>query len=250
MINNLGKEVVAIGALGTAAFGLVDSFKVLPYGGISHAGFKFVRAAIIKLTPEVKSLEGTELGREAILRTLESQWINGVDKSNQISIAKSLIKLRLTPDTAPALAAATGVKADILTQVAKKIQEGISAAPAPPGSLSGQQDENLLSPRELDIYGRFDLLLNTLLDQAYQRADQRYRNVARASAIPVAVVLAVVGAALVFGITWENFGTNGNLGKLGIAVLTGLISTPIAPIAKDIASALSTAAQAFQFGKK
>jgi hypothetical protein len=30
----------------------------------------------------------------------------------------------------------------------------------------------------------------------------------------------------------------------------GLISTPIAPLAKDISSAISTAAQAFQFGKK
>jgi hypothetical protein len=248
VINNLGKEVVAIGALGTAAFGLVDSFKALPGGGISRCGFKHVRSAIEKLTPPVAALNNTELGREAILATLESQWINGVDKSNQISIAKSLIKLRLTPDTAPALAAATGVKAEVLTEVARKIQEGISDAPAPAGSLPGQQDKNLLSPRELDIYGRFDLLLNTLLDQAYQHADQRYRNIARASAIPVAVLLAIVGACLVFNINCTNL--TGNLDKLGMAVLTGLISTPIAPIAKDIASAISTAAQALQFGKK
>ncbi|HEY2915431.1 MAG TPA: hypothetical protein VGK21_18845 [Candidatus Angelobacter sp.] len=250
MINNLGKEIVAIGALGTAAFGLVDSFKALPGGGISKCGFKHIRQAIEKLTPSVDKLKGTELSRENILNTLQSQWINGVDKSNQISIAKSLIKLRLIPETARDLATATGVDPDALQQIAEKIQKGISAAPAPQGSVPAQQDENLLSTRELDIYGRFDLLLNTLLDQAYQHADQRYRNIARASAIPVAVVLAIIGASLVFGITWNNFCDNSNLGKLGIAVLTGLISTPIAPIAKDISSAITTAAQAIQLGKK
>lgn len=244
MINNLGKEVVAIGALGTAAFGLVDSFKALPGGGISRSGFKFIRAAIVKLTPPVPALDKTELSQESILYALQSQWINGVEKGNQISIAKSLIKLRLTPDTATALAAATGVDAEILKSVATKIQKGAATAPNPqnPG------DPNAFTTQEFDIYGRFDLLLNTLLDQAYQRADQCYRNIARASAIPVAVVLAVIGAALVFGITFRNFGAN--LDKLGIAVLAGLISTPIAPIAKDIASAVSTAAQAFQVGKK
>lgn len=227
LLSNLGKEIVAIGALGTAAFGLVDSFKALPGGGISRCGFKHIRKAIEKLTPPVAALENTELSREAILTTLLSQWINGVDKSNQISIAKSLIKLRLLLETAPALAAATGVNGDILKQVAAKIQSGDSAG---------------FTPQETDIYGRFDLLLNTLLDQAYQHADQRYRNIARASAIPVAVVLAVAGACLMF---------NGHPAAqtLTFAVMAGLISTPIAPIAKDIASAISTAAQVFQ-GKK
>lgn len=228
VVNNLGTEIVAIGALGTAAFGLVDSFKVLPGGGISRAGFKFVRAEVVKLTPPLASLDKTELSRDAIIYTLQSQWINGVDKGNQISIAKSLIKLRLLPDTAEALAALTGVNAAILKQVATKIQAGDSAG---------------FTQQESDVYGRFDLLLNTRLDQAYQRADQRYRNSAKAAAIPVALVLAIVGALLVFG-------TGEFLHRLPFAVLAGLVSTPIAPVAKDIASAISTAAQAFQFGKK
>jgi hypothetical protein len=231
-ITSLGTDIVAVGALGTAAFGLVDSFKALPGGGISRFGFKFIRTAIVTLTPPVESLEKTELGRNSILYTLLSQWINGVDKSNQISIAKSLIKLRLTPETAPALAAATGVDAAILTRVAAKIKEGT-------GVVSSTQDPNALTTQESDIYGRFDLLLNTLLDQAYQRADQRYRNVAKAAAIPVALGLALVAAAF---INWTQYWAP--------AVLIGLISTPIAPIAKDISSAITTAAQAIQFGKK
>ncbi len=231
-ITSLSTDIVAVGALGTAAFGLVDSFKVLPGGGISRFGFKYIRAAIVTLTPPVPLLEKTELGRDSILYTLLSQWINGVDKGNQISIAKSLIKLRLTPDTAPALAAATGVDAEILKGVATKIQKGSAAASNPP-------DPNGLTTQESDIYGRFDLLLNTLLDQAYQRADQRYRNVAKVAAIPVALGLALVAAAF---INWTKYWEP--------AVLIGLVSTPIAPIAKDISSAITTAAQAIQVGKK
>ncbi|HEY2393548.1 MAG TPA: hypothetical protein VGK22_20410 [Candidatus Angelobacter sp.] len=129
--------------------------------------------------------------------------------------------------------------ATLLLQVAVKIKNG-QAAPNP----QVPNDPNSLTPQEFDVYGRFDLLLNTFLDQAYQRADQRYKNAARATAIPVAVILALVGAYLVLG---SNFAKGNNI---ALAILAGLISTPIAPIAKDISSAISTAAQAIKFGKK
>ena len=44
--------------------------------------------------------------------------------------------------------------------------------------------------------GRFDLILTTALDQAYQRADQRYRNWCKALAIPLSVILAMIAAFL------------------------------------------------------
>jgi len=159
------------------------------------------------------------LSQNVLLFTLQSQWINGVAATaDQVSIAKSLVKLRLTPDTAGALAAATGVDPTILSQIASSIQSG-----AP------------LSPQQSDVYGRFDLLLTTLLDQAYQRGSQRYRSSAKLAAVPIAVVLALVAAhSLPNQITTAQ------------AVLLGLIATPIAPVAKDIASAITTAAQAIQ----
>jgi len=42
-LSTLPTVIAATGALGTAAFGLVDACKVLPGGGISRAGFKFIR---------------------------------------------------------------------------------------------------------------------------------------------------------------------------------------------------------------
>jgi hypothetical protein len=215
----LSADIAAVGALGTAAFGLVDAFKALPGGGISRAGFKFISQAIVTLTPPDAGIDTGGLSRESVLNTLNSHWINGADAASQIAIAKSLIKLRLTPTTAPGLAAATGVSGPVLTQVATNIADGTA-----------------LTPQQSDAYGRFDLMLSTLLDQAYQRADQRYRNTAKITAIPVSIALALVAAwVLPAGtITWPQ------------AALLGLIATPVAPIAKDIATAVSTGAQALQ----
>src|ERR1700675_1926618 len=98
-LTKLTVMITALGALGTAAFGLVDTLKALPGGGISRAGFKFIRRTLLILAPEVPSLEKTGLSRDALLSTLLSQWINGTSTPDQVNIAKSLIKLRLTPET-------------------------------------------------------------------------------------------------------------------------------------------------------
>jgi hypothetical protein len=214
--------IAAIGALGTAAFGLVDAFKMLPGGGISRAGFKFIRRTIQNLAPKVASLDGSGLSPDSMQFTLLSQWINGAATTDQVNIAKSLIKLRLTPDTATALANATGVDANVLSQVAGNIRTGTA-----------------LTTTQSDVYGRFDLLLTTMHDQAYQRADQRYRNAAKALAVPVAVILALVARHVL----------NNQISHLE-AILIGLIATPIAPVAKDLSTAISTAAQALQSWKK
>ncbi len=225
-ITQLSADIMAVGALGTAAFGLVDSFKALPGGGISRAGLKFIRTIITQLTPvdpNNPALEAGGLSRASIIYSLTSQWINGTASADQLSIAKSLIKLRLTPGTAPSLAQTTGVDPVILTEVATNIANGTS-----------------LTPQQTDAYGRFDLLLTTLLDQAYQRADQRYRNVAKFAAVPVAIVLALVAAHALRAANPSVVITNVQ------AVLLGLIATPIAPIAKDISTAITTSAQAIQ----
>lgn len=94
---------------------------MLPGGGISRAGFKFSRQAIVTLTPLIPELEKTGLSRDAILTTLLSQWINGTATADQVNIAKSLIKLRLTPDTAPSLANTTAVDSPTLSEIAEEL---------------------------------------------------------------------------------------------------------------------------------
>lgn len=214
--------ILAVGALGTAAFGLVDAFKALPGGGVSRFGFKFVQQVIENLMPESTAPTDGGLSRDSLIFTLRSQWINGIALSDQVNIAKSLIKLRLTPDTAPGLAKVTGVDPTTLKQVAESMR---TATP--------------LTTPQSDVYGRFDLLLTTLLDQAYQRGEQRYRNAAKFYAVLVAVALALIA---------NKYVVAHPIGMAG-AVLLGLIATPIAPVAKDIASAIGTASKAIQAWK-
>jgi hypothetical protein len=120
------------------------------------------------------------------------------------------------------MAAATGVNAELLTKVADKLGTGVA-----------------LSQQETDVYGRFDLLLSALLDQGYQRADQRYRNSAKLLGVPVAMGLAVLGA-------WAINGNPLHLADAAKAAICGLLATPLAPIAKDLSSAIQAGAKVAQ----
>jgi len=102
--NQLPQIITAIGGLGTAAFGLVDSTKVFG-GGVNRIGFSSIAAAITQLTPGAAA---SGLTQSKIILTLRANWFNGTDLASQKAIAKSLIKVGLNPGNAAALAAATG----------------------------------------------------------------------------------------------------------------------------------------------
>lgn len=220
-LKNLPQVITAIGGLGTAAFGLVDASKVFG-GGVNHIGFTGIKAAVTPLTPvnTVPGVPANALPQQKILATLQANWFNGTDLGSQKSIAKSLIKLNLNAGNAPALAAATGVDPTALTDVATSIAAGTPLIPA-----------------QSDVFARFDLMVTALLDEAYQRSDQVYRNWTRALAMVVAVVLALVG---------------GNIAQVDVttSLLAGLLATPLAPIAKDVSTALATAVNTMQAIKK
>ena len=217
--------ITAVGALGTAAYGLVDSSKGLG-GGVSLRGMAYIRTSLTPLLPDTAAgAPGTALSRDAIFETLKSNWINGADSSDQQAIAKSLIKLRMDAASAAGFARITGVSATDLESIVGKMSNGTS-----------------LTQTETDTYARFDLVLSTIIGQAYQRADQQYRNTAKLLAVPVSIALAAVA-----GLAMNHWHPSG--AHLGIALVLGLVATPLAPIAKDVSTAVQTAAQAVQSWK-
>lgn len=226
----LPQIITAIGGLGTAAFGLLEAIKpVVPW--INHTGFSGIHETVSSLTPDEPGARQpvNALPQKNILESLLANWVNGTDLASQKTIAKSLIKMHMSAANAQALAGATNVDAELLTEVATSI---VSAT-----ALTQQQS---------DAYARFDLIVTALLDEAYQHADQVYRNWTRALAALLAVALAFAGGWSLVG-CWQNFWWKPDM---FLALLVGLLATPLAPIAKDLSTALATAVNTMQLVKK
>jgi len=217
-LQGLPQVVAAIGGLGTAAFGLVDASKALG-GGVNHIGFGAIKSLARSLTPGTQT---NALSQKEVVATLQANWFNGTDLGSQKSIAKTLIKLNLSPGNARDLAAATGVDPDALSTIASNMAAGTA-----------------LTTTQSDVYARFDLILTAMLDEAYQRSDNLYHNWTRAIAAVIAIVLALIGGyALSPRLpVWQS-------------ALAGLLATPLAPIAKDFSSALATAVNTMQAIRK
>jgi hypothetical protein len=226
----LGHIVTAIGGLGTAAFGLLDAAKpVFPW--INHIGFGGISGTATALTPDEPNVKQpvNALPQKNILKSLLANWVNGTDLASQKAIAKSLVKLHLSAGNAQDLAVATNVDPQLLTQVASSIAFGTA-----------------LTQPQSDAYARFDLIVTAMLDEAYQHADQVYRNGTRGLAAAIAVVLAFAGGWILAG-SWQNFWLNSEMFQ---AILVGLLATPLAPIAKDLSSGLAAAVKTMQLVKK
>ena len=226
---NLPQVITAIGGLGTAAFGLLDAAKSV-FSFINRIGFSHIREVVSNLTPSEAGggAPVNVLPQSNVLATLEANWMNGTDLASQKAIAKSLVKLHLSAANAAAIAARTNVDPATLTSIAQSI---VSATP--------------MTQAQSDAYSRFDLIVTAMLDEAYQFSDQVYRNWTRVLAGVIAVVVGVLGGwSLAKGSEyWFSQ-------QMFQAVLVGLLATPLAPIAKDLSSALATAVNTLQAVKK
>ena len=217
-LTNIVNFLVAAGGLGTAAMGLVDTSKVF-FGGPSNFGFGRVKTALEPfLAPLAK--DSPAFGKTEILQTLKANWLNGVAKADQKAKAKSLIHLGLTKGSARALAKAAGVDPDDLESLAQNTATGQNVT----------QDE-------INVLGQFDAVLSAVLDTAYERGDQIYRNAAKFLAMGVSTILGGIGG-------WIVFHDNLTPGNIALSLLTGIIATPLAPVAKDLASSLQAAVTA------
>lgn len=207
----------AIGALGTAAYGLVDITKFF-WGGVSRVGFRHIKAA---MNPYITIVAGTDealFGAQEVRDTLRANWMNGMAKADQKAVAKSLIRLRLKPGTAQRMAELAGVNPAHLIDAARHIN-----------------DDGALTETDMKALGAFDVAVSATLDLGYERGDQLYRNASKFVAACISVALAMAGGAIAF---------SDRSHWLLISFIVGLVATPLAPVAKDLSTALQTAVKA------
>ena len=104
-----------------------------------------------------------------------------------------------------------------------------------------------LTSEESDACVRFDAILAAAIESAYEVSDQDYRNWTRLLAAVIAIAISVLGGWSLVGVEAPQY-----FGKPDMfqAFFIGLLATPLAPIAKDISSALSTAVNTMQAVKR
>lgn len=287
----VGVILGAVAALGAAAQGLVDVTKGW-WINMDQSGFVFVKQALAPFDTALRAALGTG---QSWQETLWAHWLNGRDKNDQKAIAKSLIRLGLSPENTATISGIVKVDPVVFATVIEAINTG--------------QD---LTPDQVNLLGRFDAAIDARLDAAYERADRRYRSFARNIGAVLAVALAIFAGGFLFSdacvaattkaktnactaattastettavtetaastdtTTTPETATTAEakadtpkcfvndvcvpadgipLGYLGsryfaLAILVGLIAVPLAPVSKDLVSAIGAAAKAVKAAK-
>jgi hypothetical protein len=208
--------------------GLVDTTKAFR-GGPSNFGFGYIEGS---LEPFLAPLGGKSaaFGKSEVLLTLKANWLNGVAKADQKAKAKSLIHLGLTKGSAARLATAAGVDGKKLVSLVEK-------------TATGEQP----TQEEVNVLGQFDAVLSAVLDTAYERGDQKYRNASKFLAMLVATILGAVGGWIVIGSGSFSFFTTR---EFALSLLVGMMATPLAPIAKDLTTSLQAAVSSARLLKR
>ena len=222
--------ITAMGALGTASFGLVDATKAF-FGGVSNFGLRFVFRA---LKPFAGAL--THANREWRM-VVRANWINGRPKDEQKEVVKTLIRLGLRAENADHLAKAGGVDPKALKDAMTALETG-----------------QKLTPVQADVFGRFNAVIDASMDAGFERGDQQYRNASKVAAGLFSLGLSWWAAYLlrhaplsVASNLPASTAANGGFIFSPLfwwASLVGLLAVPVAPIAKDLASSLQAAAKA------
>lgn len=205
----LTNAILATGALGTAAFGVVEALKFTPMG---NAGFGVAIRQLGSLREALHVAYGDEYrdllrgqyrsdDRELLGRSLRQGVRVGMTDMNAESIAKFLGSM----DKA-------------------QLASAIRAAEAGADLTAGQRN----------IIGRFELAADARIDSALALARARYVDTARLAASVVALTLALVVGANMPDVTMVQ------------AFIVGLAAVPLAPIAKDVASGIQAAAKALR----
>jgi hypothetical protein len=216
LLHSVTYIIGAIAALGTAAAGLVDATKLFPvWVNVSHRGRATLNAALAPFSSALVAVLGPTW-----LDSIMGHWVNGDEtKDEQKNNAKALIRLGLSSKNATVIAAAAHVDPDALDSAIKKLETG--------------QD---LQTADINVLGRLDATVDAMLDAAYESAEQQYRNTAKFLSGCAAVLLAVSANAIVNGGDWFH--------NMGLAILVGIVAVPLAPMAKDLTSALQGAVKA------
>jgi hypothetical protein len=240
LADRLGTAALAAGALGTAAFGIVDGLKLIPW--IDLAGFErlFSRrsrwwpwAIRANLDPLVLPLE-TAYG-EDVIEVLKAQYRSGRAKGDLPRTLRQGVRIGLgllpAADIAN-VARGLGVP-DRTAATAARALEMVNRSRPPALGQPMPADAAVPNDDERAAIARLETAIDARIDAALVLAEALYVTQTKVIASLVAVGVAI-GAGTLLKASW------------GLCLIIGLAAVPLAPVAHDAATALQQAVKAIK----
>jgi hypothetical protein len=213
-IDDMVNVILAAGALGTAAFGIVEGLKYWRRFGLF--GFDEIKKSLGPLWDTLSVAFGSEF----------ETMLEGVYFGNRADLDRTLrqgIRIGLTANNA---VDAASILKTISGADLKKAAAIIEAGKALPDNLK-------------NVVGRYELAADARVDSALRLAETRYVASQKLAATAVALVAAVLAGIVMY---WSSYGP----GIFFQSLIVGVAAVPLAPIAKDVATALQSAAHALR----
>ncbi|HEY7653386.1 MAG TPA: hypothetical protein VIG07_11230 [Methylomirabilota bacterium] len=249
LATSLGTLALAAGALGTAAFGIVDGLKLIPWidlagferlfsrGSTAQGGRRWpttIRANLDPLVPPLTLAYGND-----VMELLKAQYRSGRGKGDLPRTLRQGVRigLGLMPDAGVA-AIAKGL--GLPTETADRVGRALVATRSMRPPALGQPETAVQPPPIPDddraALARLETAIDARIDAALVLADNLYVIQTKLVASVVAVGIGL-GVGKILGAPW-----------LGLAV--GFAAVPLAPVAHDAATALQEAVKAVQAVKR
>lgn len=259
---NIVAIVLAVGALGGAAYGLVDalgkasassrwildpktgiaapqrrlSTLYTRFRGLPYVGFTAVQASIALVAPALK----TALG-EDYHQIVREQYRDGRGAGLAPTSLRQGVRLGLTLMSPSAAAEVIdriwGMRKIDAARLAAAIGRAGEATPGEDGGPDEDEADRLM--------GLFLTAWDARVEAAFAVAEQRYQAAARGWAAATALGLACGLNGLAVAAPAGTAEAQAAL-PWPVAILVGLVAVPLAPVAKDLASSLTQAMDAFK----
>jgi len=213
LTENLGGLVLATGALGVAAFGVVEGLK---WTRLGQSGFKKIEQT---LGADIMGAFQRAYGTNS-LDLLKAQYGTGRGGGDLPRTLRQGARIGLRTDNVAAIGYQVGV-VDVaqLTAVVGKLESG-----------------DTLNDQEKSVLGRFELAVDARIEAALALAERSYRGAMRMSAIVFSILLA-------FFVAW-GLHKDGTTFNWLAPFIVGVAAVPLAPVAKDVSKAIQSAARA------
>lgn len=241
--NDLGVTVAAVGALGVASYGIVDGLKLFSW--IDLSGFERlfsggkggrawpmpVRASLDALVPALKAAYGEET-----MELLKAQYRSARAKGDLPRSLRQGVRLgldMLPREETAALLKALGIAGETVELAAAAQDKARRLRPPAAGEAVAEPFGAIIADEERAALAHVETAIDARIDAALLLAENQYVTQTRVYAMAVALGISFA-VGLEMGRQWYE------------CLLVGLAAVPLAPVAKDVASAVQEAVKAFR----